>query len=175
MAGSEVTAKQRFAVYLEVSGPGHVAERMRQRFGADAARAAYDEWSGRLTGPDTTREVVITALGPPDECDDRVLRYALPTRAGYVYTFEFACDGNGGHLLSSGFTRRHAPPVEREAGDEAQLATKLAEAGATADEVRALLGLAAREFGWWPIETWEYAEGPTLQLRHGVVESPDEA
>ena len=118
------------------------------------------------------REDVIAALGPPDDEDELTLSYALPTRVGYLYSFSFADDSHPRRLRSSGFRRvdgRGTANVDATARRE--LPRKLAEAGATADEVRSWLGSPAREYGWWPVEAWEYPDGLILQLRHAVVEA----
>ena len=161
--------RESFGLYLETTGPGEAAERMRRRVGPDAVGAAHSRWSGRLTGPQTTVEDVTASLGQPDESSGLTLSYALATRPGYIYTFDF--DSHARRLRASGFTRVDAiafPPGAL--SDVAQLPLRLAQVGATAEEVRTWLGAPVREYGWWPIETWEYRDGLTLQLRHGVVE-----
>lgn len=169
MERSEVNARASFAMYLETAGPGEAAERMRRWCGPTALRDVQDFWSGRLTGPHATVERVLEMLGPPDDQGDSILRYELPTRPEYVYTFEFGSPNR--NLRWCGFRRSGALPVPwvRES-DPVQFAGELARTGATAEEIRTWLGAPAREYGWWPIEVWEYVDGLVLQLRHGVVE-----
>ena len=167
-----MSARQSFGIYLETAGPGNAAARMRREVGSVAARALYERWSGRIIDLRTTPEDVIAALGPPDDEDELTLSYALPTRVGYLYSFSFADDSHPRRLRSSGFRRvdgRGTANVDATARRE--LPRKLAEAGATADEVRSWLGSPAREYGWWPVEAWEYPDGLILQLRHAVVEA----
>lgn len=167
-----MNALESFATYLETAGPGDAARGMRRRVGEAAVESARARWSGRLLGPESTPESVTAALGPPDVRDDLTIGYAMPTRPRYLYTFRF--DAPGRRLLASGFRRIEAVanPLD-DVSDPVQVPQRLAELGATADEVRSWLGAPAREYGWWPVETWEYSDGPILQLRHGVVEQID--
>jgi hypothetical protein len=163
--------RQSFGLYLETAGPGEAAHAMTRRHGVAGVESLHERWSGRLMGFDVTAEDVLAALGPADEHSDRSLRYALPTRPGYRYAFQFSSPGGG--LRCSGFVR-NAPistPIDAHS-DPATLIRTLAEVGATSDELRSWLGEPTSTYGWWPIEMWEY-EGVSLQLRHGVVESPD--
>jgi hypothetical protein len=163
-----VSARESFAMYLETAGPGEAVVRWRRLLGPLAVEAASARWSGRLLGPHTTPEDVVAALGPPDHRDGTRLGYALPTRSGYFYTFEF--DARSGRLSRSGFVRTEAAPVpDAVVSDRSPLPQELADVGATAEEIEAWLGPPASRYGWWPVETWEYAGGPVVRLRHGVV------
>lgn len=163
-----MSARWSFAVYLEAAGPGKATRLMQQRVDEKTIRDARTLWSGQLLGPDITPEKVEAALGAPDHQKDFTMSYALPTRPGFLYVFDF--DPFTRCLRSSGFKRSGAnifcPP------DEVSSLTqhKLAELGATADEVRSWLGEPSEVYGWWPIETWEYSSGLILEFRHGVVE-----
>jgi hypothetical protein len=160
-----MNARLSFAVFLETAGPGEAATRMQQQFGDAAVEDSRARWSGKILGPQTTLEEVEAALGPPDVRDDFKLSYLLPTREGYVYTFEF--DPSTRRLLESGFQRIEAGGENSERTEEQEKPVRL---GATASEIRSILGLPKTTYGWWPWESWEYPEGLTLHLRHGVVE-----
>lgn len=157
-----------FAIFLETAGPGDAASWQQRHFGDAAVEASRARWSGRILGPETTREDVEAALGPPDFDDDFTASYLLPTRQEYVYTFEFHPATR--RLLESGFRRI-------EASDETSGQTKhqerLVMLGATANKIRSTRGAPATTYGWWPWETWEYPDGLILHLRHGVVEDVD--
>jgi hypothetical protein len=169
MERDQVSARLGFAIYLEAAGSAHSAEQMLRRFGSAVTEAAKTRWSGQLIGPNVTAEAVQSALGTPDAQDQITLRYEMPTRPGYHYTFDF--DSPTKHLRSAHFSRIEpiAPPLDL-TPDLAQLRRALADIGATADEVRSWLGAPVRENGWWPWETWEYPTGLVLELRHGTVE-----
>jgi len=169
MASPEVSARRSFAIYLETAGPGERAEHVKRLLGPAAVQAAHDRWRTRLTGLGTAAEDVIALLGPPDEHDESTLRYALPTRRGYLYTFDFAPHGRG--LCWSGFRRVDGVAAPRgDVSDPMQLCRNLAKIGATGEEVHSWLGVPAETYGWWPVETWEYSDGLVLQFRHGIVE-----
>ena len=154
-------ARAGFSLYLEAAGAGQRPRRFRESVGEEAVAGARADWSGRILDPETTADDVVRALGAPDERAPEELAYALPHRPGYLYVFQFARGGK--HLLASFFRRRDQrslPP----------LGAALAAAGATAEEVRAVLGAPSAVDGWWPNDTWHYASGLILNLRHGVVE-----
>jgi hypothetical protein len=158
-----------FAIYLETSGPGESARRIRRRFPSALVEVARDRWSGRLLRPKTTSGIVEAALGPPAARDEFMMGYALPMRPGYMYTFDF--DSPTRLLRASGFRRSEAIHFPfHDVSNPTQLRQKLGEIGATTNEVRSWLGVAAGEYGWWPVETWEYSNGLILEFRHGVVE-----
>lgn len=171
MTPQENAARNSFSLYLETSGPGALAQRASERAGQEAVLAARDLWSGRLTSPQTKAETIVAALGLPDVSQDGVLQYALTSRPGYLYVFEFS--PGQGFLMWSGFRRAGAmPSFQGDAAAFEQLPARLAALGATATEVRVWLGEPRDISGWWPIENWEYSSGLTLSLRHGVVEVP---
>ena len=163
-----------FGLYLEASGPGEETRKVRDEIGEEAMQAARSAWSDILSLK-TSPEDVKLRLGKPDYEDDHMLAYLFPTRPGYRYVFEF--DPRRGLLLRSEYRRIGAspsppgPPVD--ASDWQVYARKLSVIGATAQEVQAWLGDPVQQYGWWPIETWEYPNG-LLNLRHGVVEEETE-
>lgn len=154
-----------FAIFLETAGPSGNAGRWQRHFGDAAVEASCTSWSAKILGPQTTRENVQVALGPPDFHDDFTVSYLLPTRHSYVYTFEF--DPKSGRLMESGFQR---VMTRVETSDPTEHRDKPGTLGATSTELRARLGEPINKNGWWPWETWEYPGGLTLQLRHGIVE-----
>lgn len=158
-------------MYLEAAGAGDRARRFRESAGDVAVEAARKEWMGDLLSPTSSAERVVDRLGEPVERTTDTLAYLLPQRPSYLDTFHFVV--GTGRLATSGFRRRvvAAPlPTFDASTDAKSLARRLAEVGATSEEVRAAFGEPAEIDGWWPHETWSYPSGLLLNLRHGVVE-----
>jgi hypothetical protein len=165
---SDDEARRSFALYLETSGPGARAEAARRRVDQAQMAAARARWSDTLLGPTVDRSAVETALGPADEAGVRHLGYRLPTRPDHLFVFRF--DDPAGRLTRAGFRRldeRPAPPDE----PRATLAARLVAMETTLDDLERWYGCPTSSAGWWPLETFTFANGLTLELRHGVAES----
>jgi hypothetical protein len=141
-----LTPRDEFARYLRLDGQG-------QR---------HPEWCRHLVRPEVTRDELQLALGPPDLQERRLVAYALSGWPEYLYGFEFNDEWDA--VVRSGFVRAEASRVRK------------VEPGATRPEVDAALGKPDQLYGWWPNETWEYADGRVIQFRHGILQeqSPDD-
>ena len=172
MEHPRVTARETFSLFLEGAGPGDRAKRAREQAGEAAFEAARAAWSGKLLGPSVTAAAVEAALGPPDRREGSTLGYTLPGRPDHLYVFDF--DPRRGVLLESGYRptwlQREAPEPPRGPADHAAYRARLAAIGATASELRRWLGEPDGEDGWWPLSTFHYADGLSIELRHGMVE-----
>lgn len=165
-------AKERFALYLEAAGPGEVAAQVARTHGEVAVAAARAEFTGHFAIGDATAASIEALLGAPDARGAKTLAYALGLRPGYHYVFEV---DDSSRLVRCGF-RRHgappaAPPPPARRDDNVRYLRQLAAIGATMEEVRAWLGEAEAEFGWWPIEDWVYPGGLVIEFRHAIVEA----
>jgi hypothetical protein len=134
-----LTPRDEFARYLRLDGQG----------------PRHPEWCRHLVRPEVTREELELALGSPDLQEGGLVAYALPGWPEYLYGFEFNDERHA--VVQSGFVRAEPGRVPT------------VEPGATRPEVVAALGTPQQLFGWWPNETWEYADGPLLQFRHGIL------
>lgn len=164
-------ARESFGFYLEASGPGEQAENTRRKLGGERVEILKRKWSGTLIAPSTAPDRVCSYLGTPELTGATRIGYQLPQRPNYFYTFAF---DTAKRLTESGFER--ISPVAMPASDNTFFnlddhVAALIAAGATAREVRAGLGEPDVRYGWWPIETWEYAGLVVLTLRHGILES----
>jgi hypothetical protein len=171
-------ARASFTLYLATAGPGETAQRARTEAGDAAVAAARRRWSGFL-GPSTTLGDVETALGRPDWREagrdpdhGRVgwvaATYDLQDRPGYAFCFRFTADGR---LAGSGYRRVAAPPPPPpRTAAHVTVVEQLTATGATEEELLAWLGEPADRYGWWPLETWTWANGLAVDLRLGIVE-----
>ena len=167
-----VNPRESFGQYLEASGPGTRAEETRRLLGAETVATLRLRWNGRLLNNTVTPDEVRRALGVPDRETDTTLGYILPQRPGYLYTFVFDFS-RGHHLAGSGFERIEpiAPMgADRRSDSLDEIVSSLMNSGSTMSEVRAQIGVPAKTYGWWPIETFEYTDGLELTFRHGILD-----
>ncbi len=155
-----------FLQFLEHSSPGAAAE-AREPLDADRLEVLRQAWSGRLLCPGTSERKVLAELGEPDLRREGMIGYKVSNRPGYFYAFHFDAQGRG--LRESGYLFGQTRLALAQTSDLKAYRRQLAEMGTTAQELRAWLGEPANTYGWWPEETWEYASGLTLDLRHGIV------
>lgn len=162
--------RERFALYLDSTGPGGAAARAVQLHGAVAVAAARAEFTGKLTAGTTTTAQIEAMLGAPDARSATTLEYALAISPGYRYAFTV---DDAGRLMRHGFRRvgpaPPAPPPPARREDNLRLLRQLAAIGATMEEVRAWLGEPEAELGWWPVDDWVYPAGLVIEFRHGIV------
>ena len=156
-----------FLEFLQNSGPAASAREARERLGADRVQSLRRTWSGRLLRTGTSEGQILAELGKPDLRGDGMIGYADSNHPGYFYAFHFDAQGRG--LRESGYWLGETRPAPRLNRDLEACKNQLAEMGATAHELRAWLGEPASTYGWWPEETWEYASGLIIDLRHGIV------
>jgi hypothetical protein len=166
-----VEARDSFALYLAISGPGPAAVRARREAGVEAVIRAVERWTGKLVFGDT-RDEVVAALGPPDVDEPGALIYRLGNRPGYGYRFQV--DRAHGLLTTRGFVRLGEPPAApaqpHSPDQHGGYVAALARIGATQEEVARWLGAAKDWYGWWPDEVWVYPDGLEIPFRHGVVD-----
>lgn len=164
-----VQLRDEFALYLELAGSTSVRERFVAERGPAALAELHARWSGQIVGRGVARATIEARLGPPDLAAPDTIAYRLSTRGGYVYALHVDAKG----WCSSGFEREGpAPPLPSAPTDPEtwpRFVAALAALGATASELRALVGHPLDISGWWPVEVWTYALG-RVELRHGIVE-----
>jgi hypothetical protein len=162
-----------FSIFLETSGPGKAARKLREKFDFKEIDAAITYWSGKIRIGKTTPSDIVSFLGQPDKKTENSMEYFLPLRSEYSYCFIF---DKRGILIDNGYRRANILPdllnIKNMTKNKKQYIKKLAEFGATAPEVIMLLGEPLERIGWWPVETWRYGDNIEINLRNGIVEEP---